>query len=226
MVLVPYESYNLNQKQPHRSALFPQPIVNTVVDIDNEMDNVLANPLLPPDEKAKLHGQLQQRYLYYQNQRLHGNPITFNPEEDVPSVSKPLVKNETNNIETEIINSAPKNQEKKARLILEHFKDKGVIGWTDNGELVLDTVAVPGSNIIDIVNSLLVKRKDVPYGMDNVIDALQRTNFPTTYITNNAISSRIKTAKERYLQSTPPHSGKKSKTRRARKSPSGVWENM
>ncbi len=197
-------------------------MVNTVVDIDKDMDKILTNPLLPPDKKAKLHGQLQQRYLHYQHQRIDDSPNTARPETLPHDEQPPDVKKEVDGIELHILSSAPKNQGKKVRLILDHFKDKGVIGWNTDGEIKIDNINVPGSNIVHIMNSLLVKRKEVPYGMDNVIGALQRTNFPITYISNNNIVSKIKSAKEMYLPNIP-ESAKKSISRKARKSLSGVW---
>ena len=50
----------------------------------------------------------------------------------------------------------------KARRLMEHLKRD--ISWTAAGELIHEGVTVAGSNVVDLVNDLLRKRKTNPTG--------------------------------------------------------------
>ena len=48
----------------------------------------------------------------------------------------------------------------RAKLLIQKLKDhSNVISWNDNGQLVLEGSVVPNSNIVDLVNDVMRKRK-------------------------------------------------------------------
>ena len=60
----------------------------------------------------------------------------------------------------QIIHSVPKKMQNRAKLLIQKLKDHSdVISWNDNGELVLDGFTIPISNIVDLVNDVMRKRK-------------------------------------------------------------------
>ena len=60
----------------------------------------------------------------------------------------------------QIIDSVLKTMRNLAKLMIQKLKDHSdVIGWNDNGQLVLEGSAVPNSNIVDLVNDVMRKRK-------------------------------------------------------------------
>ena len=55
-----------------------------------------------------------------------------------------------------------KTMQAKARRLMEYLKRD--IAWTARGELIHEGVSIPGSNVVDLVNDLLHKRKNDPTG--------------------------------------------------------------
>ena len=55
------------------------------------------------------------------------------------------------------MDTVPKTMQAKARRLMEHLKRD--IVWTARGELIHEGVPVVGSNVVDLVNDLLRKRK-------------------------------------------------------------------
>ena len=60
----------------------------------------------------------------------------------------------------QIIASVPKAMQDRSKLLIQKLKDHSdVISWNDNGQLVLDGSTIPNSNIVDLVNDIMRKRK-------------------------------------------------------------------
>ena len=58
------------------------------------------------------------------------------------------------------IDSVPKTMQNRAKLLIQKLKDHSdVISWNDNGQSVLEGSIVPNSNIVDLVNDVMRKRK-------------------------------------------------------------------
>ena len=68
----------------------------------------------------------------------------------------------TSEIEADVVDTVPKTMQAKARRLMEHMKRN--ISWTARGELIPEGVPVAGSNVVDLVNDLLRKRKTDPTG--------------------------------------------------------------
>ena len=60
------------------------------------------------------------------------------------------------------MDTVPKTMQAKARRLMEHLKRD--IAWTARGELIHEGVPIAGSNVVDLVNDLLRKRKTYPTG--------------------------------------------------------------
>ena len=76
--------------------------------------------------------------------------------------SEGAVRAPSSGLETTVVDTVPKTMQAKARRLMEHLKRD--IAWTARGELIHEGVPVFGSNVVDLVNDLLRKRKTDPTG--------------------------------------------------------------
>ena len=74
----------------------------------------------------------------------------------------------------------------RAKLLIQKLKDHSdVISWNDNGQLVLEGFIVPNSNIVDLVNDVMRKRKGFnPEHSNTFAKALAQINVPEDYLRN------------------------------------------
>ena len=63
--------------------------------------------------------------------------------------------------------------------------DSDAINWNDNGQLVLDGSTIPNSNIVDLVNDVMRKRKGFNSEHSSTFaKALAKINVPEDYVRN------------------------------------------
>ena len=72
----------------------------------------------------------------------------------------------------------------RAKLLIQKLKDHSdIISWNDNGQLVLDGSTIPNSNIVDLVNDVMRKRKGFnPEHSSTFAKALAKINVPEDYV--------------------------------------------
>ena len=127
-------------------------------------------------------------------------------------------------IEADIVDTVPKTMHAKARRLMEHLKRD--IAWTARGELIHEGVPVAGSNVVDLVNDLLLKRKTDPMGWQSFARQLRAINLPMELIGYVARRAYIRqattttTTSRRRLAPATPRVGAGS----ARRSPS--WTHL
>ena len=63
-------------------------------------------------------------------------------------------------IEADVVETIPNTMQVKAKRLMEHLKRD--IAWTARGELIHEGVLIVGSNVVDLVNDMLRKRKTDP----------------------------------------------------------------
>ena len=79
-----------------------------------------------------------------------------------------------------------------AKLLIQKLIDHSdVISWNNNGQLVLEGSIIPNSNIVNLVNSIMQKRKGFNPELSNKFaKALTKINVPEDYLRNpNRIDS-------------------------------------
>ena len=80
-------------------------------------------------------------------------------------------------IDDEILESVPKTMKAKAQLLLKKMKSNPDISWNEKGELKYKGQTVQGSNVVELVNDVLRKRKYVnPQGWETFGEALREAN--------------------------------------------------
>ena len=78
-----------------------------------------------------------------------------------------------------------KTMKKKAQRLLEKMKSISGVEWNDRGELVYKNTAVAGSNMVDLVNDVLRKRKAFePQGWQTFARVLKDANIPMDLVGN------------------------------------------
>ena len=91
-----------------------------------------------------------------------------------------------NATDKQIIDSVPRTMQNHAKLLIQKLKDHSdIISWNNNGQLVLEGSIVPNSNIVDLVNDVMRKRKSFnPDHSNTFAKALLKINVPEDYLRN------------------------------------------
>ena len=155
------------------------------------MNDWLEKDDVPEDTKATMYAQQLQRVNQLKNQvfRPEPSPVqmitqterTMTSESDSASPSQQLTATDK-----QIIDSVPKTVQNHAKLLIQKLKDHSdIISWSDNGQLVLEGSIVPNSNIVDLVNDVMRKRKGFnPEHSNTFAKALAKINVPEDYLRN------------------------------------------
>ena len=157
--------------------------------LDDEMMTILDRNDLDDRTKVTLYNQVLQRYNVLSDKHVKEpvRVITVN-ESGVwagagaeGAVGAPAT---TNGIEADVVDTVPKTMQGKARRLMERLKRN--MSWTARGELIHDGVPVAGSNVVDLVNDLLRKRKTDPTGWQPFARQLRAMNLPMELVGNVA----------------------------------------
>ena len=94
---------------------------------------------------------------------------------------------ETDSLSVEmIVRGIPKTMKSRAEALLAHLKERGdVITWDDMGQVLLDGVLIPKSNISDLVSDSMRSRKHFnPVGVREFYNVLNKINVPKDLVRN------------------------------------------
>ena len=85
-----------------------------------------------------------------------------------------------------IVRSIPKSMKKRAEALLAHLKEReDVITWDDMGQVLVDGVLIPRSNITDLVSDAMRPRKNFnPVGVHEFYKVLNKINAPKDLVRN------------------------------------------
>ena len=176
-------------KEKRQDSLSPN--LRKYYEVRQDMNDWLEKDDVPEDTKATMYSQQLQRVKQLKNQvfRPEPSPVqmitqterTMTSESDSASPSQQLYTTDK-----QIIDSVPKTMQNLAKLLIQKLKDHSdVISWNDNGQLVLEGSIVPNSNIVDLVNDVMRKRKGFnPEHSNTFAKALSKINVPEDYLRN------------------------------------------
>ena len=135
--------------------------------LDKKMQTILERDDLSADEHLKLYDQSFTRFLnVYDENRPRPVAVALEP------VKQGL-------IDSEILESVPKTMKAKAQFLLKKMKSSPDINWNEKGELKYKGETVQGSNVVDLVNGVLRKRKYFNrQGWETFGEALREANVP------------------------------------------------
>ena len=110
-----------------------------------------------------------------------GEEAAAEVESAEPSASSPLSW-----IEQDVVESVPKSFKTKAERLLQRIKLDPEVKWNNLGELEYRGQLIKNSNLTDLVNDVLRKRKNSrePLGWETFADVLHRLNVPQELIGN------------------------------------------
>ena len=98
-----------------------------------------------------------------------------------------------------IVRSIPKSMKKRAEALLAHLKEReDVITWDDMGQVLIDGVLIPRSNITDLVSDAMRSRKNFnPIGVHEFYKVLKDINIPKDIVRNEQRWSEAKTEEKK-----------------------------
>ena len=98
-----------------------------------------------------------------------------------------------------IVRSIPKSMKKRAEALLAHLKEReDVITWDDMGQVLVDGVLIPKSNITDLVSDAMRPRKNFnPVGVHEFYKVLNKINIPKDIVRNEQRWSEGKTEEKK-----------------------------
>ena len=189
------------------------PVDTTLRDLDAEMTSILDKSDVDVSEKVRLYNQALLRYNDMVKDRAAKPTPVVVVKENEPIVATDVM--------ADVVTMLPKTlQEKGSRLVSRINTSK----WNDIGELLHEGVAIPGSNIFDLVHDLLRKRKmSDPIGWQQFASQMHAANIPMEQVGNVARRQHIQ-KRTRIPTPTPkPKKKKKKKTTRPLQLPDD-WE--
>lgn len=172
-----------------KTSPVPDPMADSLRDLDHQMRTVLDRNDINVGDKANLYHQTLQRYLkrvdQYKDKPL--GAVRISSEEKEGAVNTDKDEHEADNfIEKDVLQSVPKTMRTRAERLLHHLKTHPDITWNRRGEIEFQDQLVRGSNLTDLVNDVLRKRRNIeePVGWKTFAAALQRLNVPQDLVGN------------------------------------------
>ena len=182
--------------------------------LDDEMMTILDRKDLDDRTKVTLYNQVLQRYNALSDKHVKEPVRVVSLNESMSAAAAaaapsglgtgaepgPVVEgtvgapatSATSGIEADVVDTVPKTMQFKARRLMEHLKRD--IAWTARGELIHEGVPIFGSNVVDLVNDLLRKRKTDPIGWQPFARQLRAINLPMELIGNTSRKAYIRQA--------------------------------
>ena len=188
------------------------PIPNTRVDsihsLDREMRDILEKKYVNDEDKANDYHQVLRLYLKRVNQynrgindRLVSHEPNKRKEEDI----------EKRDLEKEVLESVLNNSKIKAEKIIQRIKPH--LEWNDHGEIIVGDQTIRHSNLSDLVNDALRKRKDFdPVGWKEFASVLNKINVSRDLIGNQERWNFMRSLTQ--IIPSPPPSPQRSRRRR------------
>ncbi len=172
------------QQQQHYSK--PSIVDTTLHKLDQDMQDVLNRKDISSEQKLDQYNETLQKYLMYTQKK---EPMKIQLLQQNPDLATAAVENKDSptesQLESEIIETAPKLLQTKAKLLLKRLRNDPNISWNNRGELVYKGDTVQNTNINDLVQDALRSRKHyVPRGWQTFATALRESNVPQDLIGN------------------------------------------
>jgi hypothetical protein len=220
----------------HQTQRCPKPPVEQRVKVmdtlDKKMQTILEREDLSADERLKLYDQCFTRYLNVHDD-YRSRPVVSRMSISPPAVIETETKDA---IEEEILESVPKTMKTKDELLAQKMKADPNIAWSEKGELKFKGETVRGSNVVDLVNDVLRKRKYFnPQGWETFGEALREATVPQDlighedrwrYVTHTKRTPRSRKRQQSPLLDRTPKNTKKQKERTEVETTKGAVVNM
>lgn len=156
------------------------PRLNAMARLNREMEGELDDANKSEDEQAKSYVQAFQDFLTFKNQyaKSVSKQVPESAEEKSPKIEEGISS-------SDIAKTVPKNLRTKAERLAELLKASGSVTWDERNRLIVDGKPVEGTNIIDLINDALRRRKTFqPHGRSAFADKLRNMNAPRELVGN------------------------------------------
>ena len=166
------------------------PVDTTLRDLDADMTSILDRTDMEVSDKVRLYNQALLRYNGMTKTRANKpTRVIVVPEQKVVNGEAGEAGHDSAG---EIVATMPKSLRTKALMLTARLKK--MVDWNDRGELLHEGVAIPGSNITDLVHDLVRKRKTFePVGWQQLTSQLRGSNIPMELAGNAARRQHIQT---------------------------------
>lgn len=160
-------------------------------DLDKQLHAILIQKGLSDDEKSTLYLQVLQKFVKFPVPAMQ--PETPVEKESPPEKENPpelSVKEETTNetpfnIEKDVMRSVPIQNRNLAHDLLQFLREhRDSVSWTPQKHLVINGQAIPRTNIVELINFVLRKKKKGPRAHALFINVLKQLNVPANVIVN------------------------------------------
>ena len=130
--------------------------------------------VLIPEERLLRYEERDKQRVEHRNDIMYGG----GEEEEEEETDSLLVEM--------IVRGIPKTMKSRAEALLAHLKERGdVITWDDMGQVLVDGVLIPKSNISDLVSDAMRSRKHFnPVGVREFYNVLNKINVPKDLVRN------------------------------------------
>ena len=157
------------------------PVNTTLRDLDAEMTSILDKSDVGVSEKVRLYNQALLRYNNMAKDRAaKPTPIV------VVKGNEPIVATD---VMADVVTMLPKTLQEKGSQLVSRLK---TTKWNDRGELLHEGVAIPDSNVVDLVHDLLWKRRTSdPIGWQQFASQMHAANIPMELVDNVARRQHI-----------------------------------
>ena len=185
----------------------PAPIRNIALNSMNQMNQnmeaALSDPNLSDTDKVHVYNQTLARHNIIEDKMNH-------QQDQQQQTQQPVY----DPVEEDIIDSVPKTMRNKAARLVRRIKSGQLIRWNERGELIYKGQVYPGTNVSDLINDVLRKRKTFqPQGWNVFAEALHDINVPMDLVGNEErwkyMQTGVTPASKR-LQRRSLHSGSQS----------------
>jgi hypothetical protein len=151
------------------------PRLNAMARLDTVMENTLeSGSRMNTDQKATVYSQALQEFLDLKERGYIPRGVSQQNQ----------MKRELG--VSDIAKTVPKNFKTKAEQLAEWIKQTGTMSWDETGRLIVDGTPVDNTNIIDLINDALRRRKKFsPYGRDIFAENLKKRNAPHELVGND-----------------------------------------
>ena len=131
--------------------------------------------VLIPEERLLRYEERDKQRTEHRDDIMYGGGEEEEEEEETDSLSVEM-----------IVRGIPKTMKSRAEALLAHLKERGdVITWDDMGQVLLDGVLIPKSNISDLVSDAMRSRKHFnPVGVREFYNVLNKINVPKDLVRN------------------------------------------
>ena len=149
-----------SMKEKRQDSLSPN--VRKYYKARQEMNDWLEKDDVPEDTKATMCAQQLQRVKQLKNQffRPEPSPVQMITQTEQTMTSESDTSEQLSAADNQILDSVPKTMQNRAKLLIQKLKDHSdVISWNDSGQLVLEGSIIPNSNLVDLINDVMRKRK-------------------------------------------------------------------